>query len=105
MWSTPLWLAASISTTSMSLPRRICLQDSHWLQGSPSAGAEQLSALARMRAVEVLPTPRGPEKSSACATCPRAMAWRSVTVMCFWPTTSEKFCGRARSAVTLKGFF
>ena len=31
-------------------------------QGSPSTGASQLSALARIRAEDVLPVPRGPLK-------------------------------------------
>jgi hypothetical protein len=35
-------------------------QESHTPQGSPSASWVQLRALAKMRAVDVLPVPRGP---------------------------------------------
>ena len=38
----------------------------------------QLSARARMRAVVVLPTPRAPAKTNACASRPLASALRSV---------------------------
>lgn len=61
MLSTPVLLAASISSTSRSPPRAIALQVSHWPQGSPSLGAAQLIALASRRATVVLPQPRGPE--------------------------------------------
>jgi hypothetical protein len=62
MASTPLFDAASSSCTSSDAPRAISTQESHRPQGSPSSSAAQLSALARMRAVEVLPVPRGPLK-------------------------------------------
>ena len=60
MASTPLLEAASSSWTSSDVPRAISTHDAHAPQGSPSSGAAQLSALARIRAVEVLPVPRGP---------------------------------------------
>ena len=58
--STPVWVAASISRTSMSRPSAISTQASHWPQGSAVGPLTQFSARARMRAVVVLPTPRGP---------------------------------------------
>jgi hypothetical protein len=60
--STPRLLAASISTTSrLAAPLQTRVQFSHSPQGSP-AGSRlgQLSAMARIRAAVVLPTPRGP---------------------------------------------
>ena len=63
MFSTELWEAASNSWTSRELPTTMAWQVAHWSQGSPSGqGSSQLIALARMRAVEVLPVPRGPAK-------------------------------------------
>ena len=38
----------------------MAMHDSQWPHGSPSPGSVQLRALARMRAIEVLPVPRGP---------------------------------------------
>ena len=60
--STPLLLAASISTTSRSLPRVMPSQEAHVPQGSGVGPFAQLSALAKIRAVVVLPVPRGPMK-------------------------------------------
>ena len=60
----------------------------------------QLSALARIRAVVVLPTPRAPEKMYACATRPDCTAFASVRVTCDCPTTSAKVCGRHFRAIT-----
>ena len=62
MASTPLLEAASSSCTLSELPWVISMHDVQMPQGSPSTGASQLSALARMRAEEVLPVPRGPLK-------------------------------------------
>ena len=62
MLSTPVLEAASISITSRALPAAMEVQSSHTPQGSgvgPSL-AMQLSERARMRALEVLPVPRGP---------------------------------------------
>ena len=64
MLSTPVLEAASISITSRALPAAIEVQSSQVPQGSgvgPSL-ATQLSERARMRALEVLPVPRGPLK-------------------------------------------
>ena len=62
MASTPLFEAASSSVTSSELPASTDRHDSQVPHGSPSTGWAQLRALARMRAVEVLPVPRGPLK-------------------------------------------
>ena len=62
MASTPLFEAASSSCTFMELPRVISRHDVHTPQGSPSTGASQFKALAKMRADDVLPVPRGPLK-------------------------------------------
>ena len=62
MASTPLLDAASSSCTLRELPWVISTHDVQTPQGSPSTGASQLSALARMRAEDVLPVPRGPLK-------------------------------------------
>ena len=61
MASTPLLDAASSSNTSKLVPASIARQESHSQHGSPSWRFSQLRTLARMRAVEVLPVPRGPE--------------------------------------------
>ena len=60
--SMPRLLAASISMRSRAAPRLMASQERQALQGSPSARSWQLTALARMRAVVVLPVPRGPAK-------------------------------------------
>ncbi len=60
--STWVCVAASISTTSMSRPSAISVHASHCPHGSTVGPLTQLRALARMRAVVVLPTPLGPAK-------------------------------------------
>ena len=60
MASTPLFEAASSSWTSKEVPCSMATHDSQTPHGSPSIGFSQLRTLARMRAVEVLPVPRGP---------------------------------------------
>ena len=62
MASTPLLEAASSSWTSSEVPLAISTQEVQTPQGSPSCRSVQLSALARIRAVDVLPVPRGPLK-------------------------------------------
>ena len=62
MASTPLFDAASSSMLENDEPFVTDTHDSHTEHGSPSSSFSQLSALARMRAVDVLPVPRGPEK-------------------------------------------
>ena len=60
MASTPRLEAASSSTTSRDRPSAISVHDAQTPQGSPSRVLTQFRALAKMRAVEVLPVPRGP---------------------------------------------
>ena len=86
--------AASISITSSELPFAIAsaigVVGSKSAFGPPSA----LSALARMRAIEVFPVPRGPAKRYACRTCPCSIAFRSVRTTASWPITCPKSSGR-----------
>ena len=58
--SMPVCVAASISSTSMSRPSAISMHASQIAAGSAVGPFTQFSARARMRAVVVLPTPRGP---------------------------------------------
>ena len=60
--STPLFEAPSISTRSASVPASAASQRAQALQGSGPGPCSQFSALAKMRAVVVLPVPRGPAK-------------------------------------------
>ena len=62
MFSTLLLEAASSSCMLYERPSLNAIQDSHLLQGSLDVVSEQLIAFARIRAVVVLPTPRGPQK-------------------------------------------
>ena len=57
---------------------------------------------ARIRAVVVLPTPRGPAKTKDCAIRFAAIALRSVWVTPRWPMTSSNRCGRHLRARTWK---
>jgi len=66
--STLLFDAASISTISVSEPSNADLQTLHSLQGSPSTGFKQLTALARILAALVFPVPLPPLKRYACPT-------------------------------------
>ena len=56
----PRLLAPSISSTSTSSPALMLRQMSHSLQGVGVGPFSQFRALARIRAAEVLPTPRAP---------------------------------------------
>ena len=64
-WSTPLFEAPSISKTSSDLPSEISTQMSSSGSKSMLGPLEQLRALAMIRAVDVLPVPRGPTKRYA----------------------------------------
>ena len=86
--------AASISTTSSELPFAIARATG--LSGSKSAFGPPcaLRALARMRASEVFPVPRGPAKRYACRTWSCSIAFLSVRTTASWPTTWPKSSGR-----------
>ena len=103
MSSIPRWDAASISITSSEVPPAIVTHAWQVLSGVGVGPCTQFSALARIRAIEVLPVPRGPAKRYACRTCPAAIAFLSVRTTASCPTTSSKSCGRyfRYSAVTL----
>ena len=62
MSSMPRCDAASISTTSIEVPLAIATQASQVLSGVGVGPCSQFTALARIRAIEVLPVPRGPAK-------------------------------------------
>ena len=105
MSSTPVRDAASISSTSTCRPSAMARQASQTPQGSivgppcPS-GPVQFSALAMIRAVVVLPTPRTPVSTKACAIRSASKALRSVRTIASWPIRSAKVCGRYLRART-----
>ena len=82
--------APSISKTSTALPPVISRQEVQSLQGTGEGPFSQFMALARIRAMVVLPVPRGPEKRMAWATRPARMALVRVRVTWACSTTSSK---------------
>ena len=84
----------------MSRPCAISTQASQTPQGSAVGPWTQLRPRARIRAVVVLPTPRGPAKTNDWAMRPAAIALRSVCVTPRWPMTSSNRCGRHFLAMT-----
>ena len=100
--SMPVCDAASISSTSMSRPWAISTHASQTPHGSPVGPVTQFNPRARMRAVVVLPTPRGPENTNDCAIRLAAIALRRVWVTPRWPMTSSNRCGRHLRAITWK---
>ncbi len=97
MSSMPRLEAASISTTSIALPRRMAWQCGQVPSGSAVAlpcPASQLRAMARILAVEVLPVPRGPVKRYAWLTRSFLMALTSVRATWSCPMMSSKRAGR-----------
>src|ERR1700750_2068536 len=75
--------------------------------GSGVGASSQLSERARMRALEVLPQPRGPEKRYAWLIRPADQAVLSGSVTCSCPTTSANFAGRYfryRASATQRGY-
>ena len=102
MSSTPLFDAASSSRILSERFSLNCRHESHWLQASPSGVREvQLIVLAKIRAQDVLPTPRDPQKRYACARRSVTMAFLSVAVRAGWPTTDAKVDGRYFLADTI----
>ena len=96
----PRFEAASISMTSSEVPAAISLHESHTPQGSGVGPFTQFSALAKILAAVVFPTPRAPEKMYACATRLFRMAFFNVSVTCCCPTRSRNVCGRHLRAMT-----
>jgi hypothetical protein len=69
-------------------------QDSQWPQGSISGpGEEQLIILAKIRAVVVFPTPLGPAKRYAWASCPLLIELDRVLAILSWPISVSKESG------------
>lgn len=93
-WSTPLLEAPSISRTSSDLPSAISMQMSSSGSKSMLGPLEQLSAFAMIRAVDVLPVPRGPTKRYACARRSCSMAFLRVLMTWSCPRTSWNVLGR-----------
>jgi hypothetical protein len=62
MLSTPVLEAPSISVTSIDEPSATAIHEGHLPQGPVIGPSTQFKAFANMRAVEVFPTPLGPEK-------------------------------------------
>jgi len=56
--------------------------------------------LAKMRAMVVLPVPRGPQKKISMRDALLLDGMVSVCVTCSWPTTSANRCGRYFLAIT-----
>ena len=90
MSSIPRCEAASISITSSEVPSAIARHAWQVLSGVGVGPCSQFSALARMRASEVLPVPRGPANRYAWRICPCEIAFCSVRTTASWPTTSAK---------------
>ncbi len=80
MLSTELLDAPSISMTSREVPSPISTQIGSSGSNSALGPPGQLRALARIRAVVVLPVPRGPTNSQACARRLRLIALRKVEI-------------------------
>ncbi len=78
----------------MSRPSAISMQASHVPQGVGVGPSAQLSARARMRAVVVLPQPRGPANTNDCAIRWLLRALRRVRVTACCPRTSSSVWGR-----------
>ncbi len=78
--------------------------DSHSPHASPSAvGWRQLMVFAKIRALDVLPTPRGPQNRYAWASRPESIAFFSVWVKAGCPTTVLNVSGRYLRADTIYG--
>ena len=86
--------AASISITSSDVPAAIATHAWQVPSGSAVGPCAQFSPFARIRAIDVLPVPRGPAKRYAWRICPEVIAFRSVRTTGSCPTTSSKVCGR-----------
>ena len=78
------------------------MQDSQCPHGSISGpGSEQLIIFAKIRAVVVFPTPRGPQNRYAWASCPRLIELDSVRAIVSWPISVSKESGRYFLAETM----
>ena len=96
--STPPWLAASISMTSTvpAPPRASATHEPHTPHGVGVGPCSQFRQRARMRALVVLPQPRGPLNRYAWLTRSVRSACISGSVTCSCPMTSANVSGRYR---------
>src|SRR3989338_2768762 len=92
--------APSISMTSKLLDEVISRQATHLPHGVKVGPSWQLRDLARMRAHEVLPMPRGPQNKNAWAMRLDSMDLFNNWVMWSCPMTSAKVWGRYLRAKT-----
>src|SRR3990172_8518958 len=76
---------------------------SHRQQGATVGPEMQLSALARILAADVFPTPRAPANKYACPTRCVSMALVSARTTWSCPTRSSNVWGRYRRAMTRYG--
>src|SRR3989344_4193384 len=91
--STPVCEAASISIKSIDFDCIISRQESHLLHGSKEDRSWQLIALAKRRAIVVLPLPLGPVNKYACEIALPEIELVNVCTICSCPIISEKLCG------------
>ena len=90
--STPLLLAASISTISISSSKSD-KQTLHFSHKSPVSLLRQFTALEKILAILVLPVPLGPLKMYAWPILPVKIEFSSIFITTSWPTTSENVFG------------
>ena len=94
MSSTELLEAASSSWMQYERPWAKEMHDSHSPQGSRSApGFMQFIVFAKILALEVFPTPRGPQNRYAWASCPLFIEFLRVVAMLSCPTRPVKLFG------------
>jgi hypothetical protein len=98
--STLLLEAPSISIMQEELPAVISRQTEQTLHGVGIGPFSQFNALANIRAVEVFPTPRGPENKNEWASRELFNAFTKTRVICSCPNTDSKVWGRHLRAST-----
>ena len=86
--------AASISITSSDVPFAIAVATGRVGSKSALGPPSAFIALARIRAIDVLPVPRGPANRYAWRTWSCSIALRSVRTTASWPMTWPKSSGR-----------
>ena len=102
MSSMPGLLAPSISRTSMSSPRAMLRQMSHWLQGTVRA-LFAVERLGQDAGGGGLADATGAGEQVGVADAVGGMAFQRAWATCSWPTSSSKVCGRYRRATTTYG--
>ena len=98
--SMPRFDAPSISSTTIERPSSISRATGSFKSKSGFGPPVAFKAFAKIRATEVLPTPRDPEKIKLCGMRPEDNAFLSVVSVACCPTTSSNDCGRYLRAKT-----